>query len=208
MVYGPEGRRLWGTSNAIRDRGLETGGGYIVGDHKEWDKMVTMMGISLDERVVKVTGETSVGRTLEARMYGRFVAPAFGEVTSLREDREPANSQSPLIHAAHRVLKEHAGLARTRDFEDAGIGRWHLSDLIAAGVIERVRHGLYRAMDLPATSDMDLVQACTCVPRGVRESSPHQGFLRCLSALESAHIRWSSPAGSYSGDFPAQGNPD
>ena len=72
MVYGPQGRRLWGTSNAIQDRGLETGGGYTVGDRKEWDKMVALMGISLDEKVVRVTGETSTGRILEARMYGRF----------------------------------------------------------------------------------------------------------------------------------------
>jgi len=85
----------------------------------------------------------------------------------MRNGRDSTRIPASLIRAAEEVLRRHSGLARTRDFEEAGIGRWRLSDLITVGLIERVRHGLYRAMDMPATTDMELVQACTSVPHGV-----------------------------------------
>jgi len=65
------------------------------------------------------------------------------------------------------VLRRHIGFARTRDFEQAGVGRWVLSALVKAGVIERVRHGLYRLPDVPALDHRDMVEACAAVPRGV-----------------------------------------
>ena len=65
------------------------------------------------------------------------------------------------------VLRQHIGFARTRDFEQAGVGRWVLSALVKAGVIERVRHGLYRLPDAPALDHRDMVEACAAVPRGV-----------------------------------------
>ena len=65
------------------------------------------------------------------------------------------------------VLQKCSGLARTSDFEQAGIPRWRLSRLVDIGILERVRRGLYRAADLPMTPDLELVQACTAVPHSV-----------------------------------------
>ncbi|NPV81099.1 MAG: Abortive infection protein AbiEi [Firmicutes bacterium] len=65
------------------------------------------------------------------------------------------------------VLRQHAGFAQTRDFEQAGVGRWVLPDLVRAGVIERVRHGFYRLPDVPALDHRDMVEACAMVPHGV-----------------------------------------
>ena len=65
------------------------------------------------------------------------------------------------------VLRRYAGFAWTRDFEEAGVGRWVLPDLVRAGIIERVRHGLYRLPDAPALDHRDMAEACAAVPRGV-----------------------------------------
>ena len=65
------------------------------------------------------------------------------------------------------VLQRRSGLARTSDFEQAGIPRWRLSRLVNVGILERVRRGLYRAADLPMTPDLELVQVCAAIPHSV-----------------------------------------
>ncbi len=65
------------------------------------------------------------------------------------------------------ILRQKSGLARTRDFERAGIGRWVLHRLVNAGLIERVKSGLYRLPDMPAADHRDLAEACAAVPQGV-----------------------------------------
>lgn len=83
------------------------------------------------------------------------------------KDVRPRTTQTDAQMTSQEVLREHSGLARTRDFEQAGIARWRLSRLVDAGVIERVCRGLYRATDLPMTTDIELVHACAAVPHGV-----------------------------------------
>ncbi len=68
---------------------------------------------------------------------------------------------------ARDVLRRHSGFARTRDFESVGIKRWLLSDLVAAGAIEKVKRGLYRLPERPATNYASLIEASMAVPRGI-----------------------------------------
>ena len=71
------------------------------------------------------------------------------------------------LAAAEQVLRKHAGFARTRDFEAAGLTRRYISELLESGMIERIRHGLYRAFEFPVSDGLDLVQACVAVPDGI-----------------------------------------
>jgi len=57
-----------------------------------------------------------------------------------------------------QTLEYNAGMARTRDFEEAGIGRWRLPDLITTGLVEKVVHGLYRSRTVPYSANMELAR--------------------------------------------------
>ena len=58
-------------------------------------------------------------------------------------------------------------MARTRDFEDAGVPRAELRHLVEAGVIERIGRGLYKLPGVVLTEKHSLAQASRLVPRGV-----------------------------------------
>ena len=78
-----------------------------------------------------------------------------------------AHDLESIMTVAERVLEYNAGIARTSDFEYAGIGRWRIPDLVNAGLVERVRHGLYRSRTMPYSTDTELAQVCIAVPKGV-----------------------------------------
>lgn len=73
--------------------------------------------------------------------------------------------KTPTDRAA-TVLKR-AGIARSRDFERAGVSRTQLRRLLDQGVIERVSRGLYRRPGAPLTERSDLAEAARLVPGGV-----------------------------------------
>lgn len=79
----------------------------------------------------------------------------------------PKKDLTSITVVAERVLEHNAGMARTRDFEEAGIGRWRLPDLITTGLVEKVGHGLYRSRTVPYSANIELAQACVAVPKGV-----------------------------------------
>lgn len=69
----------------------------------------------------------------------------------------------------NRVLQllERAGMARTRDLEQAGLSRTRLRRLCDRGLLERVGRGLYRLPGAPLTELHDLAEAGRRVPCGV-----------------------------------------
>ena len=85
----------------------------------------------------------------------------------MTQEHSPKKDLESITIVAERVLEYNAGMARTRDFEEAGIGRWRLPDLISTGLIEKVGHGLYRSRTVPYSTNMELAQACVAVPKGV-----------------------------------------
>ena len=95
----------------------------------------------------------------------RFVIMLGGII--MVQKHSPRSNLASTKMIAEKVLQHNAGMARTRDFEDAGIGRWHLPGLIRMGLIEKVGHGLYRSTATPYSANMELAQACIAVPKGV-----------------------------------------
>jgi predicted transcriptional regulator of viral defense system len=85
----------------------------------------------------------------------------------MTQEHSPKKDLESIAVAAEKVLEYNAGMARTRDFEKAGIGRWRLPDLISTGLVEKVGHGLYRSRAVPYSTNMELAQACVAVPKGV-----------------------------------------
>lgn len=83
------------------------------------------------------------------------------------QKHSPTSNLASTKMITEKVLQHNAGMARTRDFEDAGIGRWRLPGLISMGLIEKVGHGLYRSTATPYSANMELAQACIAVPKGV-----------------------------------------
>ena len=73
--------------------------------------------------------------------------------------------QNPTERALH-VLR-HAGIARSRDLERAGVSRTQIRRLLEQGVIERVGRGLYRDPAAPLDERSDIAQAARLVPGGV-----------------------------------------
>lgn len=67
---------------------------------------------------------------------------------------------------ALRLARRAQGVT-TRELVAAGIHRQALTRLVAAGQLERVARGLYRAAEQPVTENHGLVIACTAVPTGV-----------------------------------------
>lgn len=60
-----------------------------------------------------------------------------------------------------------AGIARTRELEQAGVSRTQLRRLLERGQLERVGRGLYRLPDSPLTERQHLAEAARRVPAGV-----------------------------------------
>lgn len=67
---------------------------------------------------------------------------------------------------AERVLRK-LGIARSRDFERAGISRTQLRRLVDRGRVERVARGLYALPGARRTERHDLAEASRRVPGGV-----------------------------------------
>lgn len=85
----------------------------------------------------------------------------------MHAEHEPGRAMPPVPENVLKVLNKNSGLARTRDFEQAGIPRWRLSRLVDSGVLERIQRGHYRAADFPVTPELELIQACTAVPHSI-----------------------------------------
>lgn len=67
---------------------------------------------------------------------------------------------------ARRVLSK-AGIARSREFEQAGVSRTQLGRLVARGEVERLGRGLYTLAGTPRDERADLAEAARRVPAGV-----------------------------------------
>ncbi len=66
-----------------------------------------------------------------------------------------------------RHLLTRAGIARSRDFERAGVSRTQLGILAERGLVERVGRGLYVLPGVERTEHHDLARAARLVPGGV-----------------------------------------
>lgn len=64
-------------------------------------------------------------------------------------------------------LLQRLGLARTRDFEQAGISRPRLRHLVDQGLVERISRGLYRLPGARHTEWVHLAEVSRRVPGGV-----------------------------------------
>jgi len=65
-------------------------------------------------------------------------------------------------------LKSSGGYARMKDLRAAGFQTREISDQVAAGLIERVKPGLYRLAGLAdSTEHAGLVDVCRAIPEGV-----------------------------------------
>ncbi len=90
--------------------------------------------------------------------------------------------ESP-VERAQAVLKK-MGLARSRDFEQAGLSRTQIRRLLEISVIERVGRGLYRSSGASLSEHSDLAQAAVSVPGGV---------ICLLTALRFHHLTTQNP---------------
>ncbi len=73
---------------------------------------------------------------------------------------------TPLPRQVLQLMK-HAGIARTRDLEQAGVSRTQLRRFCERGLLERVGRGLYRLPGAPLTERNDLAEAARRAPGGV-----------------------------------------
>ena len=76
----------------------------------------------------------------------------------------PAKSSQLALMTAH--LREHP-LARARDLADIGVAATTISRAVAAGLVERDRRGLYRALDAPIDIHETLAVLSKRVPHAV-----------------------------------------
>ena len=81
------------------------------------------------------------------------------------QDRGIVTSPSSAPAAQH--LLQRLGLARTREFEQAGISRRQLRRLVDQGLVERISWGLYRLPGAGQTERVHLAEAARRVPGGV-----------------------------------------
>lgn len=65
------------------------------------------------------------------------------------------------------IFLNHNGIARTRDFLNAGITHYYIKKLEAQGEIIRMKQGLYRHADLSNGTVDELVEVSKLVPKGV-----------------------------------------
>lgn len=68
---------------------------------------------------------------------------------------------------AMQVLKEHHGLARTKDFITTGISPYYIKKLEFIGIIERVKQGVYRQTGGVNEPPNEMVEVSKLVPKGV-----------------------------------------
>lgn len=72
-----------------------------------------------------------------------------------------------IITTAIKVLDKHHGVARTKDFIDAGISNYYVKKLESIGEIKRVKHGVYRYSSHTNEPISEIVEVSRLVPRGV-----------------------------------------
>ncbi|MBJ6363830.1 type IV toxin-antitoxin system AbiEi family antitoxin domain-containing protein [Paenibacillus sp. GCM10012307] len=72
-----------------------------------------------------------------------------------------------IVTAAMRVLEEHHGFARTKDFIRAGISPYYIKKLESIGEIERVKQGVYRQAGQINELPNEMVEVSKLVPKGV-----------------------------------------
>lgn len=65
------------------------------------------------------------------------------------------------------MLENQNGLARTRDFLNAGVTHYYIKKMESQGEIIRVKQGLYRQADLSNNTVDELVEVSQLVPKGV-----------------------------------------
>ncbi|GIP16231.1 transcriptional regulator [Paenibacillus montaniterrae] len=72
-----------------------------------------------------------------------------------------------IVTIAMRVLEEHHGFARTKDFITAGISPYYIKKLEFNGEIERVKQGVYRQAAQNNEPLNEMVEVSKLVPKGV-----------------------------------------
>lgn len=77
------------------------------------------------------------------------------------------------------------GIARTRDFERAGVPRSYLSRLRADGLLVRTARGRYELPDTPLSQFHELAAAARAVPRGTIAATSALRFHGLLSKVPS-----------------------
>ncbi len=65
------------------------------------------------------------------------------------------------------VLEHQHGIARTRDFLNAGISHHYIRELESQCEIIRLKHGLYRQVNPSNTQVNELIEVSKLVPNGV-----------------------------------------
>ena len=71
------------------------------------------------------------------------------------------------MDSAIRYLKEHKGYARMKEMKARGIHTRQIQKLIKAGLIVKVKSGLYRLADLQTGESNGMVEICLAMPKAV-----------------------------------------
>jgi len=66
-----------------------------------------------------------------------------------------------------KIFKNHNGYARSRDILAKGIHSRDIKDILDAGIIIKVKNGLYRLTDTPVISNQSFIDLARAVPDGV-----------------------------------------
>lgn len=65
------------------------------------------------------------------------------------------------------IFRKNNGILKTSEAKNLGISTWDLTNMLKAGVIERISRGIYRLTSLPPLDNLDLSIVATRVPHGV-----------------------------------------
>ncbi|WP_151736780.1 type IV toxin-antitoxin system AbiEi family antitoxin domain-containing protein [Paenibacillus tengchongensis] len=72
-----------------------------------------------------------------------------------------------VVAAAMRVLDNHNGFARTKDFKEAGLSSYYVKKLESIGEIERLKQGVYRRTSQTNEPLNEIIEVSKLVPKGV-----------------------------------------
>jgi len=65
------------------------------------------------------------------------------------------------------IFKNHGGYAYLRDLKDAGVHTDTIRENLRNGIIEKIKPGLYKWVDMPLLTEQSMISACLAMPQAI-----------------------------------------